>query len=144
MTPSSGRSARIPAIHLVDVLVYLVVLGLFAQFLPAVLSETFAVSLATAVLLKFVLEAVVLAKNAVLARLRGTSTTAGRVLGVAALVGVSAGSKFVVLWLTDLVLGDAVHLGGFFSVTLLVVTLIVARALVRRIVDARWSSDDLA
>ncbi|MDN3494785.1 hypothetical protein QL996_02500 [Planococcus sp. APC 4015] len=144
MTRVSERTAGRAAVHLVDVLVYLVVLGLFVQFLPAVISESFAVSLATAVLLKLVLEVVVAAKNAVVARLRAAKRRVGRIIGVAALVAVSAGSKFVVLWLTDAVFGDAVHLGGFFSVTLLVVTLIVARALVRRVVDPRGSADLVA
>lgn len=46
-----------------------------------------------------------------------------------------AGSTFVILWLTDLVLGDAVHLGGFFLVTPLVITLIVARTAVRLVLQ---------
>jgi hypothetical protein len=43
-------------------------------------------------------------------------------------------SKFLILWLTDLVLGDAVHLGGFLSVTILVIALMLTRELVRRAV----------
>jgi len=47
---------------------------------------------------------------------------------------VAAGSKLVVLELVDLVFGDAVSLGGFIPVTLLVVALLVSRAAVRRLV----------
>ena len=46
---------------------------------------------------------------------------------------VAAGSKFVVLELVDVVFGDAVSLGGFIPVTLLVVALLVSRAAVRRL-----------
>jgi hypothetical protein len=46
---------------------------------------------------------------------------------------VAVGSKFVVLELVDLVFGDAVSLGGFISVTLLIVALLVARSVVRRL-----------
>lgn len=126
------------SLHLVDVFVYLVVLGLFTQFFPRVLSESFAVSLATAIVLKLVLEAVVAIKSPLMARVRatrGTVTPRARVVATAALVLTGAGSKFVVLWLTDVLLGDAVSLGGFFQVTLLVVTLIAARAAVRRILS---------
>ena len=49
---------------------------------------------------------------------------------------VAAGSKLVVLELVDLVFGDRVSLGGFFSVTLLVVTLLLSRSAVRRLLDA--------
>ncbi|WP_299928547.1 hypothetical protein [uncultured Nocardioides sp.] len=56
------------------------------------------------------------------------------VLGVTLWV-VAAGSKFVVLLLIDLVFGDAVSLGGFFSVTLLIVCLLLARSGVRSLLD---------
>jgi hypothetical protein len=136
---SARRGAQSRALHVVDVFVYVVVLGLFVQFLPRVISESFAVSLVTAVLLKLVLEVVVMVKSRLVRRLRGPRDQlprAGRVLSIAGLVATGAGSKFLVLWLTDTVLGDAVSLGGFWSVTLLVVTLIAARAAVRRALSA--------
>ncbi len=46
---------------------------------------------------------------------------------------VAVGSKFVVLELVDLVFGDRVRLGGFVSVTLLIVTLLLSRRLVRHL-----------
>jgi hypothetical protein len=52
------------AAAVVDVFVY-VVLNLFVQYVPQVLSETFTLSLLTAVLLKGVLEVVLAAKNRV-------------------------------------------------------------------------------
>ena len=123
-----------PAIHLVDVLVYLVVLGLFVQFAPDVLSESFGVSLLTAILLKLVMELVVAAKTRVVRRIRSAETPRVKVTASVTLVLVAAGSKFVILWLTDVIFGDAVYLGGFLSVTLLVLTLMAARAIVRRVV----------
>ena len=123
-----------PAIHLVDVLVYLVVLGLFVQFARDVLSESFGVSLLTAILLKLVMELVVAAKTRVVRRIRSAETSRVKVMASVTLVLVAAGSKFVILWLTDVIFGDAVYLGGFLSVTLLVLTLMAARAIVRRVV----------
>ena len=41
----------------------------------------------------------------------------------------------VVLELVDLVFGDAVSLGGFIPVTLLVIVLLVSRAAVRRLLE---------
>lgn len=49
--------------------------------------------------------------------------------------GLAAGSKLVVLGVVDLVFGDSVSLGGFWSVTVLVVALLAARAGVRRLVE---------
>ena len=48
---------------------------------------------------------------------------------------VAAGSKLVVLELVDLVFGDAVSLGGFVPVTLLVAVLLASRSAVRRLLD---------
>jgi hypothetical protein len=57
-------------LDVVDVFVYTVVLGLFAQFFPEVISESFIITLFTAVLLKLVLELVTWAKKSLVARIR--------------------------------------------------------------------------
>ncbi|GAA1385450.1 hypothetical protein GCM10009613_17890 [Pseudonocardia kongjuensis] len=119
------------AADLVDVFAYVVVLNLFVEYLPRVLSETFTLTLLTAVLLKAVLEVVLVAKQRIVARLRGASTPLGKVTAAVGLWLVAFGSKFVVLEAVDLVFGDRVSLGGFVSVTLLVVTLMLARSGVR-------------
>lgn len=128
------RRVRINAIDLVDVFVYLVVLATFTQLFPRVLSESFLTSLATAVLLKLVLEIVVRIKKWVVRRIKAANTRPGRVVTSGLLVLVAAGSKALILWLTDLLFGDAVYLGGFLSVTLLVIVLMLARRAVRSIV----------
>lgn len=124
------------AAAVVDVLVYVVVLNLFVQYLPSVLSETFTLSLLTAVLLKGILEVVVAVKNRVRARYRRASGPAGKVLAAGLLWVVLVGSKFVVLEAVALVFGDQVVLGGFVPVTLLVITLLLARAGVRLLLQA--------
>ena len=43
------------------------------------------------------------------------------------------GSKFLVLEVVNVAFGDRVTLGGFFSVTLLILTLLLSRAAVRRL-----------
>jgi hypothetical protein len=131
-TPVDPRIAA----AIVDVFVYVVVLNLFVEYFPQVLSETFTLSLLTAVLLKGVLEVVVLAKDRVKARFKAATTPSGKVVAGFLLWLVLFGSKFVVLELVDLVFGSSVRLGGFFSVTLLILVLMVARAAVRRLLNA--------
>ncbi|MGM1017201.1 MAG: hypothetical protein ACQEW8_06665 [Actinomycetota bacterium] len=126
---------RIRPIDLVDVLVYLVVLGVFSQVFPAVISETFLLALLTAILLKVVLEIVVWVKKRILARIRAGETVRSRVVNGAALLLVLPGSKFLVLELVALVFGDSVHLGGFFLVTILIVVLMLARGGTRRLLE---------
>lgn len=127
----------------VDVFVYVVVLNLAIEYLPAVISEGFTLSLLTAVLLKLALEVVIIVKKRAMARFRGAITLRARVTSGLLLWGAAAGSKFVVLWLVDLVFGDAVSLGGFVSVTLLVVSLLVARAAVRGLLAVGPSPDEV-
>ena len=116
-----------------DVFVYVVVLNLGVQYLPSVISETFTLSLLTAVLLKVALEAVIFLKGKILGRFRAATTPAGRWAAGALLWVAAAGSKIVVLELVDLVFGDAVSLGNFVSVTGLVVALLLSRGAVRRL-----------
>ncbi len=129
---SGRRRDLVSPLDLVDVLVNVVVLNLAVQFVPSVISETFTLSLLTAVLLKVVLEVVVAGKGAVVSRLRAATTPLGKVAGAVALWMVAVGSKFLVLELVALVFKGSVQLGGFVPVTLLIVTLLVCRALVRR------------
>ena len=126
------RRLRLRATDLVDVFVYLVVLGAFIQLLPGVIAESFLLALLTAV----VLEVVLTVKKATVARLRGARTGATRAVNIATLVLLLPGSKFVVLELVALLFGDAVRLGGFWAVTLLVAVLTLARGLVRSVLDS--------
>lgn len=125
------RAIRDRAADVVDVFVYVIVLNLAVEYLPSVISESFTMSLLTAVLLKLALELVLLLKSRVLLRLKGAQSHAQRVLWVSALWVVAAGSKLAVLELVALFFADQVSLGGFIPVTLLVVTLLLARSGVR-------------
>ncbi|NMO55460.1 hypothetical protein HH310_30290 [Actinoplanes sp. TBRC 11911] len=121
---------------MVDVFVYVVILNLAVEYVPSVISEGFTLSLLTAVLLKLALELVLILKQRIVSGMRAATTRPGKVIAAVTLWVVAAGSKFVVLELVDLVFGDAVSLGGFVSVTLLIVALLAARAAVRRLLSA--------
>lgn len=125
--------ARISPVDVVDVFVYVVVLNLAAQYLPQVIAETFSLSLLTAFLLKVVLEVVVAIKNRVKARFKAATTPAGKTGAGLLLWGLLVGSKFVILELVAFVFGDSVSLGSFWSVTGLIIALMLARGGVRRL-----------
>ena len=117
----------------IDVFVYVVVLNLAIEYAPSVLSETFTLSLLTAILLKISLELVVRLKKPVVARLKGATTRRGKLLAVLSLWMIAVGSKVAVLALVDLAFEDSVSLGGFVPVTLLVLALLASRRAVRRL-----------
>ena len=126
------RWTRARPADVIDLFVYVVVLNLAIEYTPSVISESFSLSLLTAALLKIALELVILLKTQIITRLRAADTRRAKLAAAGSLWVVAAGSKLVVLELVDLVFGDAVSLGGFISVTLLVVALLVSRAAVRR------------
>ncbi|MFB7884084.1 hypothetical protein [Microbacterium sp. NPDC056057] len=126
---------RLQAVDLADVLAYLVVLGVFIQLFPAVITESFLLALLTAILLKLVLELVLWVKKRIVARLRAAQTWVARVVNALTLLLVLPGSKFLVLGVVDLAFGDAVSLGGFFQVTALIIVLMLARGGVRRLIQ---------
>jgi hypothetical protein len=127
---------RLEPVDVVDVFVYVVVLNLAIEFVPEVISETFTLSLLTAVLLKAVLEVVVLLKGRVKVLFKAAENPVGKVAAAGLLWLLLVGSKFAVLELVDLVFGDYVSLGGFWSVTGLIIVLLLARSGVRRLLGA--------
>lgn len=127
------RWIRARPADVIDLFVYVVVLNLAIEYVPSVISEGFTLSLVTALLLKIALELVISLKNKVITRLRAATTRRAKAAAALTLWVVAAGSKLVVLELVDLVFGDAVSLGGFIPVTVLVVALLVSRAAVRRL-----------
>ena len=130
---ATDRVRLIRPTDVVDVFVYVVVLNLAAEYVPMVITETFTVSLFTALLLKLVLEGVVWAKDRVKRRFKAAQTRVAKVLAGLLLWALMVGSKFVVLELVAFFFADRVSLGGFFSVTGLILVLLVARLGVRRL-----------
>lgn len=120
---------------LVDVFVYVIVLNLAVEYVPLVITETFTLSLLTAVLLKVVLEIVIVLKGRAKRRFAAASGPLARVAAGLVLWAVLVGSKFLVLESVALVFGDRVQLGGFLAVTGLIVVLLAAREGVRRLLS---------
>lgn len=114
-------------LDLADLVLYVLILNLAVTFAPNVISESFWLTIVTAILLKLVLEAVVIGKNAVKRRVVAATRPLGKAANALLLFVVLAGSKFVVIELTAAVFGDAVQLGGFWSVTALILVLMAAR-----------------
>ncbi len=124
----------------VDVFVYIVVLNLAIEYIPSVISESFTLSILTALLLKITLEVVRFLEAPIMQRLKGSSVTPQRAFWASALWALLVGTKLIVLELIAVVFGDYVSLGGFISVTGLVICLILARAGVRWLLSGSTKS----
>jgi hypothetical protein len=135
-----GSWMRARPADLIDVFVYVVVLNIAVEYVPSVISESFTLSLLTALLLKIALEVVIVVKSRIVGGLRAASTQLAKAVIGLGLWVFAVGSKFVVLGLVDLAFGDAVSLGGFVQVTLLILALLISRAALRRLLGEDGST----
>ncbi len=116
-----------------DVLIYIVVLNLFVEFVDAVVIDSFWISILTAVLLKGLLDVVVGLEHRVKGFFEQRDGTAARVSGLVAQFLILFTSKFVILEIVNLVFGEHVQLGHFVDVLVLIVAMMAARAIFKRI-----------
>jgi hypothetical protein len=110
-----------------DVLVYIVVLGLFVEYVPGVITESFIISIFTAVVLKLLIDAIARLEHYVSDWFKRREGLAWRMLGPVTMFSILFFSKFAVLEIIDIVFGDRVALGGFIGVFALVLCMILAR-----------------
>ena len=120
MTPGQARFQS----WMKDVLIYVVVLNLFVEYAPAIIIESFTLSLLTAVLLKLMLDSILGLEHRVAAWYAQRKGTAWRVLGMATMFAILFLSKFVIIEVTQLIFGDRVKLGGFIGIAVLIVAMI--------------------
>ena len=117
-------------------LIDLTVLNLFAQYWGLITITSFSVSLLTAILLQSLLKTTLAIEHRIADYFRpreGRGAVVGRVLATWVVL---FSSKFVILEVVDIVLGDRVDLGGLIPFILLVVVMLAAEAIVDRIYKA--------
>ncbi len=131
MTAAQRRFAS----WMADVLVYVVVLNLFVEYVDAVVIDSFAISILTAVLLKLLLDVIVGLEHRVSGFFRRRSGTVFRILELVSAWAILFLSKFALLEIVDIVFGDEVELGGLLEVILLVIALMATRQLFQSIYE---------
>ena len=124
---AATRSQERFASWVTDVLVYIVVLNLFIEYVPRVITESFTKSIFTAVVLKFLIDVITGLEGHVSAWFKQREGRVWRALGLVTMFLILFVSKFVILEVIDVVFGDRVALGGFIEVASLVITMILAR-----------------
>ena len=114
-----------------DVLVYIVVLNLFVEFVDAIVIESFWISILTAVLLQALLSMVVGIEHNVGAFFERLGGTWSRIAELTAKFLILFTSKLLILEIVDFVFGDEVELGHFFDVLALIIAMMAARAIMQ-------------
>lgn len=114
-----------------DVLVYIVVLNLFVEYFDAIVIDSFAISILTAVLLKALLDALGGFEHRVAAYFRQREGRFSPALGILSVFGILFVGKFVILEVVNIVFGDHVELGHILDIVLLIIVMIATRLLVQ-------------
>jgi hypothetical protein len=114
---------------LTEILVYLVVLNLFVEFVDTVVIDSFAVSLVTAILLWVMLRAIKGLERRAAAFFRGKKGIGARLLRYLSVWAILFTSKFVIIEVVALVTAGRAALGEFFAIVAIVLVLMAAEAL---------------
>ena len=122
-------------------LVDIVVLNLFVEFVHTVVIDSFYISILTAVLLKLMVDAVKGLEQAVSAYFAAKPGAAWRTVRVVAVLVILFLSKFLILEVVNFVFRDHVELGSFIEVAAIVVTMLAANFILQGVYQKLASSD---
>lgn len=124
-----------------DVLVYIVVLNLFVEFVDTIVIDSFWISILTAILLKLMLDALKGVEHRVGGFFRARKGSVYTVLGWASIFSILFLGKLLILEVVNIVFGDHVDLGHFIEIAALIVAMIVVRAGMQWIYDRLGDKD---
>jgi len=119
------------ATALTEILVYVVVLNLFVEYVHTVVIESFTVSIVTAVVLWLILGVITRLERRVSRYFRKKRGVWPRVLRYLSVWAILFVSKFVILEVVAVVTAGRAGLGHFFEIVAIVLVLIAAEALLR-------------
>jgi len=124
MSPAQARFLSWVSAVLVDI----VVLNLFVEFVHTIVIDSFSISILTAVLLKLMVDAVKGLEHSVSAYFAAKEGAIWKPVRFLAVWLVLFLSKFVILEAVNVVFGDHVELGSFIEIVGIVVTMLAANA----------------
>ena len=132
-TVTITQAQKIYVSWFVDVLIYVVVLNLFVEYVPNVVIDSFTISILTAILLKVLLATIMHFEHRVHHRLEQKEGRVYRILTPVVMFAILFFSKFLLLEIVDFVFGEHVELGHLIEVVFLVIALVAAREISNRI-----------
>ncbi len=118
-----------------DVLVYIVVLNLFVEFVDTVVIDSFWISILTAVLLKLMLDSLVGLEHRVAGYFRSREGRLYTVLGAVSIFSILFCGKLLILEAVNFVFGEHVELGHFVEIVALIVAMMGTRRAMQAVYD---------
>ena len=118
-----------------DVLVYIVVLNLFVEFVDEIVIDSFWISILTAVLLKLMLDSLIGLEHRTTAYFKAREGWLYAVLGALSIFSILFFGKLLILEAVNFVFGDHVELGHFVEIFALIIAMMGTRAAVQAIYE---------
>lgn len=110
----------------VGTLIYAVALGFFNDYTSIVRADSFSTIFAAAIVLQILTYYTFKLKGWLLGRLRGREGALYGFLRFFCLWLIMFSSKFVFVWVVDLIFGDAINIYGFFGILAVVASVTIA------------------
>ena len=126
-TITRTRAQEIYSSWFIDVLIYIIVLNLFDQYHHAVRIDSFTISILTALLLKAMIVLIGRFEHRIHHYFKEKEGTVFKILDFVVVISILILGKLLILEVVDLVFGDLVELGHFWTVLALILVMIIAQ-----------------
>ena len=118
---------------ILDLLIYIVILNLFAEYSNAIYFESFTISIFTAVVLKALLNVIVSFEHHVADFFKRFKGSFAKYTYYITAFLILFFSKFLILEVIDIIFRDRVDIHGFIPFVAMIITMIVTRKVIERI-----------
>jgi hypothetical protein len=119
-----------------DILIYIVVLNIFVEYVESVIIDSFTISVLTAILIWLLLQTVISIEHRISSYFRQKESVIYHALGYFIVFVILFGSKFLILFAVEWVFLGKAALGHFIEIIFLVLAMMAAKALVKQIYKA--------
>lgn len=132
-TPTLSKKQATFVDWTIDLLIYIVILNLFAEYSSAFYFDTFTITIFTAVVLKGLLKVIISLEHKVSHFFKQKEGEIYRYLNIIIAFLILFLSKFLILEVIDIIFGPRVEIYGFIPLVVLIITMIVTRKILELI-----------
>lgn len=130
---NSTRNKKVFLDWTTDLLIYITILNLFAQYSSSIYFETFTISILTAIVLKALLVLIVDLEHSVLKYFKKKQGEIYKYIGGISMFLILFLSKFVILEIIDILFRERVEIKGFIPLVAMIITMIATRKILEKI-----------
>jgi len=127
LLPAASKNQKLFIDWTLDLLVYIVILNIFAQYSSSIYFENFTISILTAIVLKILLVLIFKLEHKVYRIFKSIEGKLSKTLNIIISLLILFFSKFVILEIINIVFGEYVEIKGFIPLMFMIIIMIVTR-----------------